>query len=72
MSGVKLPIGTRIEFLKTLTSGPDEDGPGNYYATKGDGGEVTGHGCHEGHWVKWDGYKINPFGATYEKDFKKA
>lgn len=68
MSTNKLPIGTRIEFLRTLESGPDEDSPGNHYATKGDGGEVTGHNCWEGHWVKWDHWK-NSFGAKLGIDF---
>ena len=66
----KLPIGTRIEFLQTLTSGPSDHSPGNHYATKGDFGEVTGHGCSEGHWVKWDGWKSAAFGAELGTDFK--
>jgi hypothetical protein len=68
---VILPIGTRIRFVKELSSGPDEFSPGNLYAEKDDFGEVTGHGCTEGHWVKWDKWKA-PFGATYGTDFVKA
>ncbi len=65
----KVPVGTRIVFLKTLEDGPNEDGPGNHYATKGDGGEVTGHECSEGHWVKWDHWPI-AFGAKLGIDFE--
>lgn len=68
---VMLPVGTRIRFLKDLTSGPDEFGPGNLYANEGDLGEVTGHGCWEGHWVKWDKWDA-PFGAVHGVDFVKA
>jgi hypothetical protein len=72
MSALKqLPIGTRIRFLRTLVSGPDEFGPGNLYAKKGDGGVVTGHNCPEGHWVKWDGWP-HAFGAELEKEFIAA
>lgn len=66
-----LPVGTRIRFLKTLESGPDEFSPGNLYAEKGDMGVVTGHGCSEGHWVKWDKHE-HPFGAVYGSEFEKA
>ena len=65
-----LPVGTRIKFLKTLDSGPDEHGPGNLYAIKGDEGEVTGHRCKEGHWVKWDKHET-PFGAVIGKEFEE-
>lgn len=68
---VILPVGTRIKFLKTLSSGPDEFSPGNLYAEKDDFGEVTGHGCAEGHWVKWDKWDA-PFGATYGTEFVEA
>jgi hypothetical protein len=61
-----LPIGTRIRFTKTLTSGPDEYSPGNHYATKGDGGVITGHGTSEGYWVKWDGWNAS-FGASRDE-----
>lgn len=61
--------GTRIRFLKTLTSGPDEFSPGNLYARKGDGGVVAGHGTPEGHWVKWDGWP-HAFGAELGTEFE--
>lgn len=67
---VILPVGTRIIFTRTLQSGPDDYGPGNHYATRGDGGIVTGHDCKEGHRVKWDGWPT-PFGAVYGKEFKE-
>ena len=66
-----LPVGTRIRFVKTLTSGPDEDGPGNLYARRGEGGVVTGHGTPEGHWVKWDGWP-HAFGAEHGEEFVAA
>lgn len=65
----QLPIGTRIIFTRELSDGPDEFSPGNLYAEKGDGGEITGHGCREGYWVKWDKW-MHPFGAELGKDFK--
>lgn len=64
----KLPVGTRIKFVKTLISGPDECGPGNLYARAGDFGVVTGHDCPEGHWVKWDKWEA-PFGAKLGSEF---
>ncbi len=63
-----LPIGTRIKFIKSLYSGPSGDRPACVYAEKGDGGEVTGHGCSEGHWVKWDKWDV-PFGAKLGEEF---
>jgi hypothetical protein len=64
-----LPIGTRIKFIKTLESGPDEFSPGNLYAVKGDGGTVTGHGTREGYWVKWDKWPKAAFGAELGTEF---
>lgn len=58
-----LPVGTRIRFLKTLTEPAGEDHPGRIYAEKGDLGTITGHGCREGYWVKWDRWK-HPFGCS--------
>lgn len=65
---VILPIGTRIKFVKELSSGPDEFSPGNLYAPKDGKGEVVGHDCWEGHRVKWDNY-IHPFGAIHGEEF---
>ena len=67
-----LPLGTRVRFLKTLDSGPDEYGPGNHYATKGDLGTVVEgqFPCKEGHWVTWDGWTQAPFGAEVGVDFE--
>lgn len=64
--GDALPIGTRIRFTKTLTSQADEFSPGNLYAKKGDGGEITGHGTQEGYWVKWDHWP-HAFGASRDE-----
>lgn len=63
-----LPIGTRIKFVKNLYGGATGDHPAYVYAEKGDGGVVTGHGCSEGHWVKWDGWE-HPFGSKLEEEF---
>ena len=72
-----LPIGTRVRFLKTLQSGPNEDGPGNLYARKGDLGTVVEHpnGAkygppREGHWVMWDKWTSAPFGAVLGEEFE--
>ncbi len=37
----------------------------------GERGEVTGHGCREGHWVKVDKWPT-PFGAKLGEDFEEA
>lgn len=68
---VILPVGTRIRFLKQLGCGPTGDHPSFIYAEKGDMGEVTGHGCVEGHWVSWDKWP-HSFGATLGVDFEEA
>lgn len=65
-----LPVGTRIKFIRRIESGPDEFSPGNLYAAFGELGEVVGHGCHEGHWVKTDSWPVK-FGAKFTKDFVK-
>jgi hypothetical protein len=65
-----LPIGTEIIFLKDLTEAPSDESPAFLFAKKDDKGIVTGHGCKEGHWVKWDKFK-HPFGAKYGVDFKE-
>ena len=67
---VKLPVGTRIKFVKELSSGPDEYSPGNLYAEEGGTGEVLHHDCSEGHFVKWDKWKAG-FGAEYGTEFLK-
>lgn len=68
---VMLPVGTRIRFLRTLAEAPTGDHPALLYAEKGEGGEVTGHGCTEGHWVKTDKWK-SPFGAVLNVEFEDA
>ena len=65
---VRLPIGTRIKFLKELSSGPDEYSPGNLYAEKDSTGVVFRHGGWEGHMVKWDDWDAE-FGAIYGEEF---
>lgn len=63
-----IPIGTRIQFVKTLDSGPDDYSPGDLYAVKGDLGRITGHGTREGYWVTWDEWPA-AFGAS-DEEFK--
>jgi len=62
-----LCVGTRIKFNKYLGDGVSEDCPAITYANKDDEGEITGHGCKEGYWVKRDVWK-SPFGCE-RKDF---
>ena len=61
-------LGTRIKFTKSLYGGATSESPACVYAEKDDGGVVTGHGCREGHWVKWDKWE-HPFGAKLGEDF---
>lgn len=60
------PVGTRIRFTKELATGATGDHPALSYASKGDLGEVTGHGCREGYWVKTDNWPT-PFGASEDE-----
>lgn len=69
---VQLPVGTRIKFVKELSSGPDEYSAGNLYAKKDSLGVVTGHSKFEGHWVLWDEWKSASFGASYGNEFIEA
>ena len=64
-----IPKGTRIVFLRTIEEPADDYHPGALYAVKGDHGVVTGHGCREGHWVKWDKWP-HAFGAELGVDFE--
>ena len=63
-----LPVGTRIQFVKSIYGAATGDSPACIYAKKGDGGVVTGHGTPEGYWVKWDKWP-HAFGAEYGLDF---
>ena len=64
----RVPIGTRIKFLKTLEEGPTAETPSFLFAEKGEYGEVTGHNSTEGHWVKTDSWPT-PFGAKLGEEF---
>jgi len=64
----RLPIGTRIQFVKTLREGPTDETPAFLFAEKGEYGEVTGHNMTEGHWVKTDSWPT-PFGAKLGEEF---
>ena len=68
LKNLLLPVGTRIKFIKELSSGPDEFSPGKLYAEKDGLGEVVGHDCWEGHRVKWDEWP-HPFGAIHGEEF---
>lgn len=67
---VQLPVGTRIRFLRELWEPASGDSPATLYAASGDTGVVTGHGCKEGHWVKWDQWEKAAFGARLGVDFE--
>jgi hypothetical protein len=57
-----LPVGTRIRFMRDLIEPACGDHPAMLFAERGGIGEITGHGCYEGYWVKWDKHPA-PFGA---------
>ena len=61
-----LPIGTRIRFVERLDAAANEDHPDIVYAKKGETGEIVGHGCKEGYWVKTDHWPAR-FGASREE-----
>lgn len=61
-----LPIGTRIRFVKEISEGASEEHPPLLYAPKEGLGVITGHGCREGYWVKWEAWP-KPFGASREE-----
>lgn len=62
----KLPIGTRIRFLKQLTAPANEDHPDLIFANKGEIGEITSHGSPVGYYgVKRDGWPA--FGASRDE-----
>jgi len=67
----KLPVGTRIRFLRELSQGPAGDTPAFLFAPKGGLGTVVEdpRGCWEGHMVKWDGFH-RPFGAQLGVEFE--
>lgn len=64
----KLPVGTRIVFIKSLYGDADEFQPAHVFAEKGDHGQVVGHGAPEGYWVKRDSWRA-PFGAVHGVEF---
>ncbi len=61
-----IAVGTRIRFTQTLDMPANEEHPHLIYAIKGETGEVTGHGSHEGYWVKTD-RRSDSFGASHEE-----
>lgn len=64
----RLPIGTRIRFIKDLREPATGDHPEFIYAEKDSLGVVTGHCEREGHMVTWDSWPT-PFGAMYGTEF---
>ena len=65
---IKIPVGTRIKFVKELSCPPSGDHPAFLYATKDGTGVVYEHGGWEGHMVKWDRWDAE-FGAIYGEEF---
>ena len=68
MKEEKLPIGTRIKFIKTLDACATGDHPDIIYARKDEEGEITGHDAKEGYMVKADSWAAS-FGAELETEF---
>lgn len=63
-----LAVGTKIRFLRTLTSPANEEHPALEYAHHNETGEITEVGnCWEGYWAKTDNWP-NSFGCE-SKDF---
>ena len=58
-----LPVGTRIRFLRELTTPATGDHPAFLFASRGQLGTITGHGTSEGYWAKTDDWP-NAFGAA--------
>lgn len=62
----RLPIGTRIRFLRDLIEDADGDHPALLYAKRGELGTITGHGTPEGYWAKLGSWP-NAFGASRDE-----
>jgi hypothetical protein len=65
----KLPIGTRIRFIKRLDAAANEEHPDIVYAKCGETGEITGHNDFEGYMVKTDHWPAH-FGAALGAEFE--
>ena len=65
-----LGIGTRIRFIKTITTPATGDHPALLYAMKDEGGTIIGHDCIEGfqvradNWHQWFGANRDEFEVT--------
>jgi len=59
----KLPIGTRIFFVKDLFCEASGDHPAMFFAQQGESGEITGYNNFEGYMVKRDSWPTS-FGAS--------
>ena len=64
----KLPIGTKITFVKNLTEPATGDHPASLFAKKGEHGEITGYNDFEGYNVKVNGWPYS-FGAVLKEEF---
>ena len=64
----KVPVGTRIKFVKTLTEQASGDHPKLIYAEAGDLGYVVGYNDFEGYMVSWDKWP-QPFGSLISKEW---
>ncbi len=58
-----LPIGTKIEFTKSLFGSANDDHPDIVFAYKGETGVILGHDTCEGYRVKADNCEAS-FGAA--------
>ena len=67
----KLPVGTRVRFLREVSQGPTEEAPPLLFAPKDGLGTVSEdkYGCWEGHMVRWDGWP-HALGARLGVDFE--
>lgn len=66
----KLPIGTRIRFVKDLTEDATGDHPAFIYAERNTFGVIVGYNQREGYNVLWDGFTTNHFGAELGAEFE--
>ena len=63
----RLPVGTKVKFIKDLIEPANEEHPSLLFAVKYQAAIVNGYCCHEGHMVQVEGRP--PFGASYGTEF---
>lgn len=64
----KLPIGTRIQFVKQLDADATGDHPAIIYARKDEHGSIVSYEAKEGYLVKTDNWPAS-FGAIHKEEF---